>query len=40
MLSRRLFSAAIIVSVMIFLTWLDYYLGKADTLGRLPSSRC
>ena len=34
MLSRRLFSAAIIVSVMIFLTWLDYYLGKAETYGR------
>ena len=34
MLSRRLFSAAIIVSTMIFLTWLDYYLGKAETWGR------
>lgn len=34
MLSRRLFSAAIIVSVMIFLTWLDFYLGKPEVLGR------
>ena len=34
MLSRRLFSAAIIVSVMIFLTWLDFYLGKTEILGR------
>ena len=34
MLSRRLFSAAIIVSVMIFMTWLDFYLGKTEILGR------
>lgn len=34
MLSRRLFSAAIIVSIMIFLTWFDFYLGKTEVLGR------
>lgn len=34
MLSRRLFSAAIIVSIMIFLTWFDFYLGKSDVLSR------
>jgi phosphatidate cytidylyltransferase len=34
MLSRRLFSAAIIVSIMIFLTWLDFYLGKPEVLGQ------
>ncbi len=34
MLNRRLFSAAIIVSAMIFLTWLDFYLGKPEVLGR------
>lgn len=34
MLSRRLFSAAIIVSIMIFLTWFDFYLGKPELLGR------
>lgn len=34
MLSRRLFSAAIIVSIMIFLTWLDFFLGRPEMLGR------
>ena len=34
MLSRRLYSAAIIVSVMVFLTWLDFFLGKPEQLNR------
>lgn len=34
MLSRRLFSAAIIVSIMVFLTWFDFFLGKPELTGR------
>ncbi len=34
MLGRRLISAAIIISVMILLLWLDFWLGTDSVLGR------
>ena len=33
MLKRRLISAAIIVSVMVVLLWLDHYLGRKEVWG-------